>query len=258
MVVSKAAMPWCAPRASAGPLVAAALAAAIDAAAIGPALAAEPRAGRAPGPRPRPFDFAADKPGGPPAGFAFQKAGEGKPGRWVVEASRDKGRGHVLVQRELEPNKKRFVMAVVDAPELADATVKVRCKILSGSKDQACGVVLRYQGQGDHYLARADAQDANLRLYVVKGGVRSRLAEFPTRIAAGVWHELAVAVRGDRLVVFWDGIAAMDIHDKTLPGPGRAGLWTKSDALVEFDDLEVGPYVEFWVRPAAGKKARRR
>jgi hypothetical protein len=200
------------------------------------------------------YSFDKDRVGVAPAGFDFVRAGEGKVGRWVVEVSKDKGRGQILVQREHEPQKKRFLLALADAPPLADATLRLKCKPVAGRVDQGCGIAFRYQGEGDYYLARLDAAEQNVRLYAVKAGVRIRLTEFPTKIAPFAWHELVVYAKGDRLVVFLDGLAVTDVHDRQLPQAGRVGIWTKSDALVELDDFVVGPFEEIG---ASGKRTKR-
>ncbi len=204
-------------------------------------------------PAPRAFTFDGDKLGMPPAGWTFARGGEGAMGRWVVVASSDKGRGGVLTQAELEPNKNRFLLALSNTPPQADGSYVVRCKAISGTKDQDCGLIFRVQDASNYYLVRMDALAANIRLYAVKNGTRARLAEFPGTIKPGVWHELRVYNKADRIVAYFNDLAVMDVHDRTHTKPGRAGLWTKSDARVEFDDFSVGAFVEYWEEQAKGR-----
>jgi hypothetical protein len=167
-------------------------------------------------------------------------AGQGRPGRWEVKEIPDAvGGKHVLTQTDLEGSKKRYLLALVEEPAAADVTVSVKCKLLSGLVDQGCGVVLRHRDDGNHYLARADALDGDVRIYALKDGVRTSFARYTGPIALGVWHELRVDAIGERFVVWFDGRAVIDAHDRTYAGPGRVGVWTKSDVIAHFDDLSV-------------------
>jgi hypothetical protein len=195
---------------------------------------------RKPVPRERRYGFEKDGPGGAPAGFTFARTGEGRAGVWTVRRVPDAPEGQaVLAQTDNDPSKHRWLVAIANAPPLADVSVAVRCKPISGVLDQACGLVLRYRNERDYYLARADALDGNVRMYAVKDGKRTQFASFTGHVERGAWHQLRVDVRGDRFVVFLDGHAVVDAHDATIAGPGRTGLWVKSDSLTYFDDLVV-------------------
>ncbi len=75
----------------------------------------------------------------------------------------------------------RFPVAVADGPGLRDVRVSVKCKPVSGAVDQACGVVWRYRNASNYYLARANADENNVRLCYVKDGRR----ELPSAGARG-------------------------------------------------------------------------
>lgn len=190
-----------------------------------------------------PWTFEGDRPGQPPAGFSFVRVGEGRPGNWAVRTVTEGAQSRaVLAQTDPEPDKKRLLLAVAEAPvPFADLTARVRCMMLAGVLDQTCGLVVRYQDEHNHYVARADARSGNVRLYRVKDGGRAQVAQWTGTVAPGVWHELRVDAIGDRFVVFFDGRPVIDAHDGALARPGRLGLWTKSDALTYFDELSVEP-----------------
>ncbi len=46
-------------------------------------------------------------------------------------------------------------------------------------------------------------------------------------------------VRGDSFTVSLNGNALYEVEDKTFPGAGRIGLWTKADSVTMFDDLTI-------------------
>jgi len=188
------------------------------------------------------FGFDGDAVDAPPPGFSFGRTGGGHAGRWVVQAASDApSGGHVLAQLDADDTDYRFPVAVADQPAVADVRVSVRCKPVSGKVDQACGVVLRFQGENDYYVARANALEDNVNLYYVKDGRRRQVAGWRGKVTGGAWHALGVEARGDRFQVSWDGTTVVDAHDPTFARAGKAGVWTKADSVTEFDDLTVTP-----------------
>ena len=188
------------------------------------------------------WSFEADEVGGPPAGFSFGRTGEGRVGRWVVQAERDAPSGtHVLGQVDADTTDFRFPIAVANEPVLRDVRVTVKCKPVSGEVDQACGLVFRYQDEQHYYVTRANALEGNVRLYHVVNGDRRQFAGWNGAVTSGVWHALRVDAHADHLEVSWDGRKIIDAHDTTFPHAGKVGVWTKADSVTYFDDLSVEP-----------------
>jgi hypothetical protein len=44
---------------------------------------------------------------------------------------------------------------------------------------------------------------------------------------------------GDYIECFLDGKKHLDVHDSSIPEPGKVGLWTKADAQTRFDRFEL-------------------
>ena len=188
------------------------------------------------------WDFQADKVDEAPAGFSFGKTGHGRPGKWVVRTDPSSPAGdHVLAQVDADDTDYRFPVAVADAPVLKDLRLEVRCKQVSGKTDQACGLVFRYQDENNYYVTRANALEDNVRLYHVVKGNRRQFAGWNGKVASQTWHTLAVAARGDRFQVFFDGRPVIEAKDDTFKDAGKVGLWTKADSVTHFDALSVRP-----------------
>jgi hypothetical protein len=187
-----------------------------------------------------PWTFDTDKTGAPPAGFSFGRTGGGKEGRWLVQASADApSKPNVLVQADADTTDYRFPITVADASSFKDVKVSVSCRPVSGSVDQACGLVWRYKDANNYYLSRANALENNVRLYYVKDGKRIQISSWSGKVASKTWHKLEVEARADRFVVFFDGKKVLDANDSTFSGTGKVGVWTKADSVTEFDDLRV-------------------
>jgi hypothetical protein len=190
----------------------------------------------------RTWNFEGDPVDAPPAGFTFSRTGQGRPGKWIVRVDPDAPAGvHVLAQVDDDRSDYRYPVAVADTPVLKDLRLEVRCKQLSGKTDQACGVVFRYRGENDYYVARANSLEDNVRIYKVVSGRRRELGSWDGKVATGTWHALAVEARGDRFVVSFDGKPVIEARDDTFREAGKVGLWTKADSVTEFDALSVKP-----------------
>ncbi len=192
------------------------------------------------------LSFEKDTAGEPPAGFTIAQTAPGGPPRWLVEA--DPGGKHVLVQRSADATRARFPLAIYDEASFADGTISVRFKTLSGSVDQAAGIVWRYRDPENYYVVRANALEGNVVLYKVERGKRSDLKPVDAGLFAygkkapvrsGTWQQLRVEVEGDLFQVSLDGAHLFDVRDATFAGPGKVGLWTKADSVTAFDDLTI-------------------
>lgn len=197
------------------------------------------------------LDFEKDPPGAAPAGFTVSQTGPGGAPRWVIreDASAPSG-GRVLVQESADATRSRFPLAIHDKSSLADGSVSVKFRAISGKVDQAAGIVWRYRDSDNYYLVRANALEGNVVLYKVERGQRSDLDPVDAGLFAygkkapvrsGAWQELRVEVRGDSFRVSLDGAHLFDVRDATFAGPGKVGLWTKADSVTAFDDFSIVP-----------------
>jgi len=186
------------------------------------------------------WNFDAGQINSPPAGFSLGRTGNGRPGRWVVQAEKDAPSAeNVLAQVDPDATDYRFPVAVADEPKLSDVTATVRCKPMSGRVDQACGLVFRYQDENNYYVTRANALEGNVNLYYVKDGKRRQIDSWRGKVTSGTWHQLGVDARGDHFVVSFDGNKVIDAHDGTFAQSGKVGVWTKADSVTYFDDLSA-------------------
>jgi hypothetical protein len=141
-----------------------------------------------------------------------------------------------------------FPVAVKDDSRIVDGFVEVKFKPISGKDDQAGGVVWRYLDADNYYICRANALENNVVLYRVYKGKRKSISPIARRfaygvshpVAAGQWHTLRVEFQGARAKVLFNGKALFEIEDKTFPGAGKVGVWTKADSVTRFDDFAYG------------------
>ena len=157
--------------------------------------------------------------------------------RWQVEAdSTAVSTPHVLKQSGAGD----FPWCVKKDVVLKDGYVEVKFKPLSGARDQAGGVVWRWQNGDNYYVARANALENNVSLYYTENGSRKTIKYVDAPVAANVWHTLRVEFAGTNISVTLDGMRYIQLDDAHISVAGAVGVWTKADSVTSFDDFTYG------------------
>ena len=145
----------------------------------------------------------------------------------------------VLGQTSVNLGRRVFPLALWKQHRYGDLDASVRFKPISGDMDASGGIVFHAQDGANYYIARANSLEDNIRLYTFIDGKRSQIAG--TTIPAptlGQWHTLRVVALGPRIQIYLNDTLYIDHQDETY-SEGYVGLWTKADAVTDFDDLTV-------------------
>lgn len=118
-----------------------------------------------------------------------------------------------------------------------DAEISVELKAVSGKIDQGGGIVWRYQDSQNYYIARWNPLESNFRMYKVVEGVRTQLDTAQAPGEPGRRHTIRIICVGRDLRGYFDNQLLLEAEDDQFPGGGKIGLWTKADAVTEFDNL---------------------
>ena len=185
-----------------------------------------------------------------PAGFQVEQTGTGAPAAWVVAG--DAAAKRVLKQTSDDAvNRQRFPLCVYEPLSQRNVEASVQFKPISGKVDQRRRrVIVRYQDKGNYYVLRANPLEDNVRFYKYEKGKRSLVAGIPARITSGQWHTLTLLADGPRFICTFDG-EQFEAGDSTFTDAGKIGLWTKADAVTEFDHLIIKSYDLPTTKPAA-------
>jgi hypothetical protein len=182
------------------------------------------------------ISFDHDAPGTTPPGWRTGVTGRGSP-RWLVEADPTApSKPNVLKQS----GSGTFPWCVRPDVSLPDGYVEVRFKPISGSEDQAGGLVWRWKDGNNYYVARANALENNVSLYYTANGRRNTLKYVDAPVARNTWHVLRVEYSGKKIRVVFDGKAYIEMEDDHIAGSGAVGVWTKADSVTSFDDFGYG------------------
>ena len=179
-----------------------------------------------------------------PAGWTATKTGKGEP-KWTVEKDDTApSKPNVLKQS----GEATYPLCIKSDTALKDGFVEVKFKSVSGDTDQAAGVTWRCQDADNYYVCRANALEDNVVLYKTEKGKRSSLPIVGRKGGYGVdepvakaqWHTLRVEFAGKRFNVLFNGRKLFEVEDETFKDAGKAGVWTKADSVMLFDDFSYG------------------
>lgn len=183
-----------------------------------------------------------------PSGWLAQTTGSGE-ARWSIEKD-DTAPSHPLVLKQSGwTPKPSFPLCVKPDVRLKDGFVEVKFKPLSGTNDQAAGLIWRYRDANNYYVVRANALEDNVVLYKVEQGKRQALGivgrvggyGVKEKVPAQQWSTLRVQFQGSHFRTFLNGKELFAAEDSTFPDAGAVGLWTKADSVTLFDDFRYGP-----------------
>jgi hypothetical protein len=175
-------------------------------------------------------------PGTLPPGWIAGVTGKGSP-KWAVEADPTApNKSNVLKQS----GEGTFPWCVKKDVNMEDGFVEVKFKPISGSEDQAGGVVWRWKDGDNYYIARANALENNVSLYHTEKGKRKTIKYVDAPVAKNEWHTLRANFSGKKITVALDGKTYIETEDTHITGPGAVGVWTKADSVTSFDDFNYG------------------
>ena len=186
------------------------------------------------------WSFDHEQPGTLPGEFSIGTLFDGRPaGDWQVLATdRAKSPPHVLAQLMAKGAEHAYKVLLIKDAIASDLNLQVSFLPIQGQADMGGGLIWRAADDRNYYLARANPLEQNIRVYRVEKGVRHLLQNFDQTIDVRQWHTLRITHQGCRVNIFYDDKQVFDLCDKTFHA-GMIGLWTKSDAVTYFDDLQL-------------------
>jgi hypothetical protein len=173
------------------------------------------------------------KTGAPPSGWAATQTGKGQ-AKWAVVADDTAPSKPNALKQSGEAT---FPVCIKDDTNLKDGFVEVKFKPVSGSEDQAGGVIWRAKDADNYYIARANALEDNVTIYHTIKGRRVSFKNTNAKVTSGVWHTLRVDFTGNKFTVTFDGKKVIEATDDSFAEAGKVGVWTKADSVTLFDDF---------------------
>lgn len=195
------------------------------------------------------INFDSYKPGPLPPGWKSAMTHAGGAPDWEILADPTApSKPNVLAQTSTDKTGGRFPLAIFEKANFTNGDLSVDFRAISGTQDQAAGLVWRYRDPDNYYIVRANALENNVVLYKVEGGKRVSLAPrgkppktygVKHRVPSQTWCNLHVKFQGPLFTVYFSHKEIFQVEDSTFSGPGQVGLWTKADSVTRFDNFHI-------------------
>src|SRR5499433_1954124 len=133
-------------------------------------------------------NFDGFKVGDPPPGWTATKTGTGQ-AKWTVEKDDSApSKPNVLKQS----GQATYPVCLKDDTNLRDGFVEVKFKPISGKEDQAGGLIWRAKDANNYYIARANALEDNVTIYLFIEARPTEKKRTSIKVATNQWHTLRV------------------------------------------------------------------
>jgi len=201
----------------------------------------------------RKFDFSEVGENQPPPGFRSTVTGQGKAGDWriimdevppLLQSLTARApvvtKKAVLAQLAQDPADEHFPLLIYEGDTMGDFTLTTWVKMVKGVAEQMAGIAFRIQNETNYYVVRASSLGNTFRFYKVLNGDRGPVVGPEVQIPTGVWHELVVECKGNRIRCRLNGKELITATDQVNPfTSGKVGFWTKSDSVSYFADTRI-------------------
>ena len=195
------------------------------------------------------INFDSYKPGALPPEWKSAMTHTGGAPKWVILSdSTAPSKPNVIAQTSDDKTGGRFPLAIYQKANFTNGELSVDFKAISGTGDQAAGLLWRYRDENNYYIVRANALEDNVVLYKFEAGKRVSLAPRGTppktygvkhKVPSQTWSNLHVKFQGPLFTVYLDHKEIFQVEDSTFTGPGLVGLWTKADSVTHFDNFHI-------------------
>jgi len=177
-----------------------------------------------------------------PEGWKAEESDQRGPvAAWAVEADPSApSQPNVLALVDTKQSRgESFNLLWTDRVEFKDGAIEVKVKAGSGREDQGGGPIWRVRDRNNYYVTRWNPLEDNFRIHYVKNGRRVQLGSAKVKANPARWHTIRIEQMGSEIECWLDGVLLLKVEDKTFPGSGGVGLWTRADAASLFDDVSV-------------------
>jgi hypothetical protein len=190
------------------------------------------------------FTFENYEAGKLPEGWSQYFTGRGESTEWKIV--NDNG-NKVLAQLSKDNPNYHFNVVVFNGLEAKNLELTVKLKGVTGRMDQGGGFVWRFTDADNYYVVRANPLEDNVVLYKVKDGKRTDLPLVGKGRTYGIdvkplgngWNTLKLVVKDNLFTVYLNDEQLFQVKDETFTEAGKAGFWTKADAVSYFDEFQI-------------------
>lgn len=174
-----------------------------------------------------------------PDGFESVQLGSVQ-GSWIIKSDNSSPSKPNVLAKLSNNNTDSFyhIQLMPEGITTSESLTSVKFKIISGEKERAAGLVVRFQGSSHYFVLIADA--VNSRFSLCKAEPDRLICRYDrsVTITTGEWHTISAQVSKMGIAGSLDDKLLIKANDAYYQ-LGQPGVWTKGDSQVYFDDLKI-------------------
>ncbi len=152
-------------------------------------------------------------------------------GTWAVRKEEGAPNGSLAL---CQTEDTEFAAIELDEQNYIDFTASTDFKPISGTVDQAGGIIFHVKDSDNYYIVRANALEDNIAFYIYENGDRSQIGpDGNVEVKKGEWQTLGLKTSGESFSASLNGKKVLEVSDSTFAS-GGTGLWTKADSTTCF------------------------
>jgi len=172
-----------------------------------------------------------------PDGFLSMQTGS--EGVWFVK-SEDSATSKPNVVAQLSSNytKSSYPILIASDQGYSNFKASVKFKIVSGEKEQAAGLIFRFQDRNRYFVLAADAMNDRFSLCRAEPDKLICTQDVNADITTDKWYTITAHVAAQGIAGYLDDRLLIQRYDQHYMA-GQIGIWTKGDSEAYFDDLRI-------------------
>jgi Domain of Unknown Function (DUF1080) len=161
-------------------------------------------------------------------------------GYWIIKPDDTApSKPNVLARISNDATGSAYHLLIIPEGVYDNFEASVKFKILSGTVEQAAGLIIRFQDLNHYFVLRADALNDRFSLCRTQIGAIVCTQDKDVRITKDQWHTMTVRVAAQGIAGDLDGMRLIQRNDQNYLSGGQIGFWAKGDSAVYFDDLKI-------------------
>jgi hypothetical protein len=172
--------------------------------------------------------------------FLSTRADNENKGNWIIKSDPSPpSEPNVLARLPGNLSKSSFhILTMPDGVYSSNSKASLKVKIFSGDKDQAAGLIVRFQDENHYFVLVADALHQRFSLCRAEPERLLCTEDKDAVVTPGQWHTIAAQVSAQGIAGYLDNNLLLQRYDQHYIS-GEIGLWTKGNTDAYFDNLEI-------------------
>jgi hypothetical protein len=174
-----------------------------------------------------------------PNGFLSMETGNEEKVTWIVKSDESApSKPNVLFKLLNNDTGSGHHMLIIPDAAYSNFKASVKFRIISGEKEQAAGLIVRFLDRSHYFALFADVMKDRFSLCRAEFENMICIQDRNVNVTTGKWYTITAQVAAQGIAGYLDDKLLIQRYDQHYM-TGQIGLWSKEDTEAYFDDLKI-------------------